>query len=195
MPPPTLTDVRTTAFRPSLLVRLVMLAAAYSPLLLLLAVLNSFRLEWLRWVLLGLSAAGVVGTLLFLFLAIPRRNATPEVLSRVKPRDAEALKFFASYVVPFFVTTSAPTAARWGLLIYLLMIAVLYVQSDLYYSNPLLALWGYRVFEADRPDGGYLLLITRSWYLAPGQSRDLIPLGGYVHFDRTTRRQRRTGLR
>jgi hypothetical protein len=183
--------VRTTAFRPSLLVRLVMLAAAYSPLLLLLAVLNSFRLEWLRWVLLGLSVAGVLGTLLFLFVAIPRRNATPEVLTKAKPRDAEALKFFASYVVPFFVTTSAPPAARWGLLIYLLMIAVLYVQSDLYYSNPLLALLGYRVFEADRPDGGFLLLITRSWYLAPGQSRDLIPLGGYVHFDRTTRHRQR----
>lgn len=182
--------MRTTAFRPSPLVRLVMLAAAYSPLLLLLAVLNSFRIEWLRWVLVGMSAAGVVGTLLFLFVAIPRRNATPEILTKAKPRDAEALKFFASYVVPFFVTTSAPPAARWGLLIYLLMIAVLYVQSDLYYSNPLLALLGYRVFEADRPDGGFLLLITRAWYLAPGQSRDLIPLGGYVHFDRTTRTRR-----
>lgn len=184
--------MRTTAFRPSLLVRLVMLAAAYSPLLLLLAVLNSFRTEWLRWVFVGMSAAGVVGTLLFLFVAVPRRNATPETLTKAKPRDAEALKFFASYVVPFFVTATAPPAARWGLLIYLLMIAVLYVQSDLYYSNPLLALLGYRVFEADRPDGGFLLLITRSWYIAPGQSRDLIPLGGYVHFDRTIRDRRRT---
>ena len=188
--------MRTSAFRPSLLVRLVMLAAAYSPLLLLLAVLNSFRIEWLRWVLVGMSAASVVGTLLFLFVAIPRRNAGPEVLTKPKPRDGEALKFFASYVVPFFVTTAAQPAARWGLLIYLLMIAVLYLQSDLYYSNPLLALLGFRVFEVDRPDGGFLLLITRAWYIAPGESRDLIPLGGYVHFDRTRRtrqRQSRTG--
>ncbi len=187
--------MRTTAFRPSLLVRLGMLAAAYSPLLLLLAVLDSFGIDWLRWVLVGFSAAGVVGTLLFLFVAVPRRNATPEVLTKAKPRDAEALKFFASYVVPFFVTTSAPPAARWGLLIYLSMIAVLYIQSDLYYSNPLLALLGYRVFEAERTDGGFVLLITRSWHLAPEQRRDLVPLGGYVHFDRSTRHQRRTGLR
>jgi len=165
-----------------------MLAAAYAPLLLLLAVLNSFRVDWLRWVLVGLSIAGVLGTLAFLFIAVPRRNTEPEVLNRAKPRDAEALKFFASYVVPFFVTATAPEAARWGLLIYLLMIAVLYLQADLYYSNPLLALLGYRVFESDRKDGGFLLLITREWHLAPGQTLQLVPLGGYIYLDRTPNR-------
>lgn len=170
-----------------------MLAAAYAPLLLLLAVLDSFRIGWLRWVLAAASVAGVLGTLLFLFVAIPRRNPQPEVLGRVKPREAEALKFFASYVVPFFVTATAPQAARWGLLIYLLMIAVLYLQADLYYSNPLLALLGYRVFEADRDDRGFLLVISRAWHLAPGQTRQLVPLGGYVHIDRTDSHRRTTG--
>jgi hypothetical protein len=162
-----------------------MLAAAYAPLLLLLAVLNSFQLEWLRWVLIGLSITGVVGTLLFLYVAIPRRSAGPEVLRSAKPREAEALRFFASYVVPFFVTATADEAARWGLLIYLLMISVLYLQADLYFSNPLLALLGYRVFEIDRDDGGHLVAISRAWHLAPHQVRQLVPLGGYVYFDRT----------
>jgi hypothetical protein len=164
-----------------------MLAAAYAPLLLLLAVLNSFQVSWLRWVLVGLAAAGVLGTLLFLFVAIPRRNPEPEVLHSPKPREAEALRFFASYVVPFFVTATADQAARWGLLIYLLMISVLYLQADLYFSNPLLALLGYRVFEVGRADGGFLLVVSRAWHLAPGQTLRLVPLGGYVHFDRTPR--------
>ncbi len=161
-----------------------MLAAAYAPLLLLLAVLDSFGIGWLRWVFVGLSAVGVIGTVLFLAVSIPRRNAGPEIIYSAKPREAEALKFFASYVVPFFVTATAPVTARWGLLIYLLMIAVLYLQADLYFSNPLLALLGYRVFELGRADRGFLLVVTRAWYLAPGETRQLIPLGGYVYFDR-----------
>lgn len=170
-----------------------MLAAAYAPLLLLLAVLDSFAIRWLRWAFAGLSVIGVLGTVLFLVVAVPRRNTEPEVIVRAKPREAEALKFFASYVVPFFVTTGSPTGARWGLLIYLVMIAVLYVQADLYYTNPLLALLGYRVFEADRADGGFRLLISRAWYIAPGQVLHIVPLGGYVYFDRTAHHRRRTG--
>ncbi len=171
-----------------------MLAAAYAPLLLLLAVLDSFSSHWLRWVFAGLSALGVLGTVAFLLVGVPRRNSQPEVLSQAKPREAEALKFFASYVVPFFVTANAPTTARWGLLIYLVMIAVLYLQADLYYSNPLLALLGYRVFEAGRADGSFLLVISRAWHLAPGQVRELIPLGGYVYLDLTHRRRVRPAL-
>ena len=158
-----------------------MLAAAYAPLLLLLAVLDSFRLPWLRWAFAGLAVAGVLGTLLFLTVAIPRRNAAPEQVYSAKPREGEALKFFASYVVPFFVTTTAATPARWGLLIYLVLIALLYLQGDMYFSNPVLAALGYRIFELGRADRGFLLVISRAWYLAPNESISLVPLGGYIY--------------
>lgn len=160
-----------------------MLSAAYSPLLVLLALLDSFRLDWLRWVLVGLAAAGVVGTLAFLTVAVPKRNSSPEQVFSARPREGEALKFFASYVVPFFVTATASGPARWGLLIYLLLIAALYLQGDMYFSNPLLAALGYRVFELGRADRGFLLVISRSWHLAPGETISLVPLGGYVYIE------------
>lgn len=171
-------------------VRVIMLSAAYAPLLVLLAVLDSFRLSWLRWTLVGTALAGIVGTVVFLLVAIPRRNATLERVHAAKPREGEALKFFASYVVPFFVTATAPSPARWGLLIYLGMIALLYVQGDMYFSNPLLAALGYRIFELSRTDQGFLLVISRSWHIAPGEILLLVPLGGYIFFEpRGTRRR------
>jgi hypothetical protein len=173
--------MRSSAFRPSLPVRVIMLASAYAPLLVLLAVLNSFGIPWLRWTFLAVAAAGVAGTVLFLVLAIPRRNATIEKVYTAKPREGEALKFFASYVVPFFVTATALPAARWGLLIYLLMISLLYLQGDMYFSNPLLAALGYRIFELGRLDRGFLLVISRSWHLAPDEMIALVPLGGYIY--------------
>jgi hypothetical protein len=165
-----------------------MLAAAYAPLLVLLAVLDSFQLGRLRWALAAFALIGVVGTALFLFLAIPGRNASMERIYAAKPREGEALKFFASYVVPFFVTAAAAAPARWGLLIYLIMIAVLYVQGDMYFSNPVLALLGYRIFELGRADRGFLLVISRAWHLAPGETISLVPLGGYIYVHQQRRR-------
>ncbi len=158
-----------------------MLSAAYAPLLVLLAVLDSFRLPWLRWVFAGLAVAGVAGTMLFLFVSVPRRNAVIERVHSAKPREGEALKFFATYVVPFFVTATAAAPVRWALLLYLLMIAVLYLQGDLYFSNPLLAALGFRIFELVRADRGFLLVTSRSWHLAPGDVMSLVPLGGYIY--------------
>lgn len=173
--------MRSPAFRPSLPVRVIMLSAAYAPLLVLLAVLDSFRVGWLRWALVAVAVAGVVGTLLFLRVAVPRRNSSVERVYSAKPREGEALKFFASYVVPFFVTATAAAPARWGLLIYLVMIALLYLQGDMYFSNPVLAALGYRIYELVRSDRGFLLVISRAWHLAPGELVSLVPLGGYIH--------------
>lgn len=79
------------------------------------------------------------------------------------------------------MTTTAATPARWGLLIYLVLIALLYVQGDMYFSNPVLAALGYRIFELGRADRGFLLVISRAWYLAPNESISLVPLGGYIY--------------
>lgn len=171
--------------------RVVMLSAAYAPLIVLLAVLDSFRVQWLRWTFVGMALLGIAGTVVFLLVAVPRRNPTLERVHSAKPREGEALKFFASYVVPFFVTATAAAPARWGLLIYLGMIALLYVQGDLYFSNPLLAALGYRIFELSRADQGFLLVISRSWHIAPGEVLSLVPLGGYI-FVESQRRTRCT---
>lgn len=173
-----------------------MLLAAYAPLLILLAVLNSFQLEWLRWVLAAIAVASVIGTALFLLVAVPRRNAGIEQVFTARPREGEALKFFASYVVPFFVTATAAPPARWGLVVYLVMIALLYVQGDLYFSNPVLALLGYRIFELGRADREFLIVISRSWHIAPGETIRLVPLGGYVYVhQKPARNQRRADPR
>ena len=180
--------MHSATFRPSVPVRVMMLTSAYAPLLVLLAVLNSFGLPWLRWVFLSLAVVGIVVTVMFLKVAIPARNATVERIYTAKPREGEALKFFASYVVPFFVTATAQPAARWGLLIYLVMISALYLQGDMYFSNPVLASLGYRIFELTREDRGFLLVISRSWHLAPDESVSLVPLGGYIYVQQNGQR-------
>lgn len=180
---------RTTYFQPALGVRGLMLVAAYAPLLVLMAVLDSFGLgstdaPWSRWLPALMAGAGVLVTVVFVAVAVRRRAAEPEVVFEARPRDGEAIRFFATYVVPFFILQAATPTHRWALVVYLVLIAVLYLQSEMFAANPVLALLGYRVFELNRVDGGFLLVLTRSRYLAPREVLELVPLGGYVHAHR-----------
>lgn len=190
---------RSTYFQPGLGVRGLMLVAAYAPLLVLIAVLDSFALgssdaPWLRWLPALVAGTGVLVTVVFVAVAVRRRAAEPEVVFEARPRDGEAIRFFATYVVPFFILQAATPTHRWALIVYLVLIAVLYLQSEMFAANPVLALLGYRVFELNRVDGGFLLVLTRSRYLAPREVLELVPLGGYVHAHRgSAGSQRATG--
>jgi len=164
-----------------------LLAGAYSPLMVLLAVLGIWDQRWLR---VGLFSTGLISFLLCLYwlrVGVPRRAGVPEKIYRAKPREGEALKFFASYVIPFFIAVSASSVSRWGLLIYLAILLALYLQGDLYFTNPVIGLMGYRLFEVTRQDGGYLLVLTRQWQLTPDMVVRLVSLGGYVHVDVSSR--------
>ena len=175
--------VTTSGLRPSLLVRLGLLTGAYSPLFVLLAVLGTFDNRWVR---VGFLAAGVLGFLFclcFLRYVVPHRNGIPERVYRAKPKEGEALKFLASYVIPFFVTLTAAPATRWGLIVYLFVLLVLYLQGDLYFTNPIVGLVGYRLYELTREDGGYLLVLSSRWQITTDMIVRLVPLGGYVYVD------------
>lgn len=168
-----------------------MLVAAYAPLLVLIGVLDSFGMDdgnvtgrVLRWAPAGVAALGVLVTVAFIGRAVRRRASEPEVVFEARPREGEAVRFFATYVVPFFVLQAATPTHRWALLVYLVLIAALYLQSEMFAANPVLALLGYRVFELNRSDGGFLLVLSRSRYLAPRELLELVPLGGYVYAHR-----------
>jgi hypothetical protein len=175
--------VAASDFRPSIFVRVAMLMSSYAPLLVLMAVLGTWPSWWIRGTFLALAVIGVGVIWVFLRYVTTRRNPLPYTVYQAKPREGEALKFFASYVVPFFVAITAPTAARWGLLVYLSLLALLYLRGDLYFTNPLIALYGYRVFELTGADRSFRLVLSRRWHLAPSTPLLLVPLGGYDYVE------------
>lgn len=160
-----------------------MLMSSYAPLLLLMAVLGTWPSWRIRGTLLALAVLSVAAIWAFLRYLTTGRNPVPSIVYQAKPREGEALKFFASYVVPFFVAITAPSAARWGLLVYIALLTLLYLRGDLYFTNPLIALYGYRVFELTGEDRSFRLVLSKRWYLAPSTPLLLVPLGGYLYIE------------
>ncbi|WP_165688118.1 hypothetical protein [Mycobacteroides abscessus] len=157
--------------------------SSYAPLLVLLAVLGTWPCWWVRGGFLIAALICCVAVWAFFRFAVRSQSSRRYAVYQAKPREGEALKFFSSYVVPFFVAITAGSNARWGLLVYLILLSLLYIRGDLYFTNPLIALFGYRVFELTGEDRTLRIVISKRWHIQPGMAIRLISLGGYVYIE------------
>jgi hypothetical protein len=160
---------------PSRPMRLALFLSAYSPLLALLAILESFGSAWSSWLCGGVAVASIVLTALF-WGSVRRQQFTWIQTTRTRPRDGDVLNFFITYVVPFAAAPLDSTRARVALIFFLLFIAALYVRAGLYQVHPLLLLAGYHLYELDLTDGSTVGLLTKETFLPQRTSVKVVPL-------------------
>ncbi len=120
---------------PTILAQLVLFLSSYAPLFLIMAFLDTWGNRVVSYV-----CAGVAGlSLLFLFIfhhvvkSLKRRDI---VVASARPRDSDAIAYVLTYIVPFVGFVDPSTGLRYALLVLLLLIAVLYIRSYLFYVNP-----------------------------------------------------------
>lgn len=81
--------------------------------------------------------------------------------SNIKTKEFEHLTFIATYVLPLFAYQIKDVQSFTVFLLLLVLIGTLYVKSNWYYLNPVLLLFGYRIYSAEA-SGENLVLIARS---------------------------------
>lgn len=87
---------------------------------------------------------------------------TAVVSVQTRSRDAEVLAFMATYLLPLLPALMDNTVG--GIVtasVTLVFLGIVYIRSDLYYLNPTLTLWGYRLFEIIRDNGQVERMLTR----------------------------------
>ena len=156
-----------------------MFFSSYSPLFLILAIRNLAKTVAGASVLTAIT----VGSLLALawFLYDKRKQASHHVtLTRVASRDADVMAYIVTYLIPFLgISISDPVDAV-SLGIMLGLIAVVYVNSNLIYINPILGLFGYRLFEVETENGKISALVSRNDYVKTGLPIAVVSLDNYV---------------
>jgi hypothetical protein len=164
------------------LAQFALFLSSYSPLFAVFALLDSFGSGWPTRVCLGVA---VVGLLLPALIFLIARRLAPQSL-RVESsqiRDGDALAYIATYLVPFAAITATTARERGALGLFVFLIAVLYVRSELFYINPLLALVGYRLFQVATPAGTSVVLLTRRRFLRSGIDLKARRLSDYVYWE------------
>lgn len=168
-------------------VRSILFVSSYSPLLLILAVKDGFDTTPWWYLFVGAAVASVAVLAVFMLLA---SNVEPhfEEMKKVKPGGGEAIGYIVTYLIPFLDVKLSGDSELAALLLLLLVIGVVYVNSNLIYINPLLNVRGYRLFEVENNNGKPQWLLTKNDFIPVDTPLSVISLGDYVLMEKMEKR-------
>jgi hypothetical protein len=119
--------------------------------------------------------------MLFVFLHIAQKIGPDRIkVDSVASRDGDAMSYIVTYLLPFLAVRLNDVTDVGSLGIVLVVIAILYVNSNMIYTNPVLNIAGYHIFEIRDGDGKTTVLICKRAYIRSGSEIDVISVGDYV---------------
>ena len=132
---------------PRLFVRCMLFFSSYCPLMLIFSIL-SWRTQPL-WAI-GILTLGLI-SLLVTFLYISRRERKGGVsqakITAVEKRDENVVGYIASYLIPFVTFPLDKPEQIAALLVFVAVLLVLYINSNMLYINPMFNLVGYHLYQ------------------------------------------------
>ena len=131
---------------PSLFVRCLLFISSYFPLAVIFCILLwQTHLLWAVIILL-IGISGLVILFLYFLLIVPRRAKSHETITELNRHDGDVLSYVASYLVPF-VSLDLTGAQLWAVIVFLAVLLIIYVNSNMIYINPMLNILGYHLYE------------------------------------------------
>lgn len=82
--------------------------------------------------------------------------------TEITASDFDHLTFLSTYIIPLITFNLNEPRSFVVVLVLLLMIGIIYIKSNLYYLNPTLLLFGYRVYKAKSDSKSVVLIIKGS---------------------------------
>ncbi|HZU42958.1 MAG TPA: hypothetical protein VE994_09825 [Terriglobales bacterium] len=110
--------------------------------------------------ILVIGSLGLLWMLIYL-QAAQRLGAIPITIVAFQRRDAEAMAYIVTYIIPFLVIPFHGWKEGIALAIFFVVLGILYVNSNMIHINPMLNLFGYHLYEITADDGGVHSLLAR----------------------------------
>ena len=146
---------------PNLLTKLILFLSSYLPLWLIFAVQFYAKANQVgAWVAGGIALLCLLGLLGYIRFA-RTINPVPLKIAGLNRRDGEAMSYIVSYLLPFIALPSSNTGDLISLGIFIGVLAVLYVNSDMIHINPVLNLIGWHIYEVEKDSGHVCTVISK----------------------------------
>lgn len=117
-----------------------------------------------------------------------------EEVEKIEDQNFEHLTFLATYIIPLltFDLDFHLEERRNGLmfLLVLILIGIIYLRTNMYYTNPTLAVFGFRIYKADTLNKKNIILITKC-RIQESETISCRPISDNVYFAyKVTKKQR-----
>jgi hypothetical protein len=146
---------------PNLFIRCMLFVSSYFPLALICCLLlfDSQRFWALVILLIGLS--GFLIMLVYFLMIVPKKQICVEKVTELQKRDGDVMSYVAGYLIAFITFPLHDWQHLTAVLTFLGVLLIVYVNSNLIYSNPMLNLLGYHLYEArlEHSEVSHFLLI------------------------------------
>jgi hypothetical protein len=167
---------------PSLLVRFLLCLSSYFPLTVIFAIqLLSKGEHWGAVLSLVLGFCGLVGIHVYLKFSL-RLNPIKITIESVCRKDGEAMSYIVSYLLPFVALPWGDVASCLSMGVFLFVLVILYMNSDMMHINPMLNLMGWHVYEITLSDGEARSLISKR-RARKGREASVIQMGDDIFLE------------
>lgn len=108
-------------------------------------------------------ALAVLGLIFFLnFKYVIRRNRSlPDKVTKIENLNWEHLTFLVTYVIPFLSFNLNEDRNGLVFFLVLIIIGVIYIKTNMFYTNPTLALLGYHIYKLSTVNKDNIIIITK----------------------------------
>jgi hypothetical protein len=105
----------------------------------------------------------------------------PKKFEMVESKDFDHLTFLSTYILPLITFNLNATHSFVVLVFLMFMIGTIYIKSNLYYLNPTLLLFGYKIYKAKESQNN-VILISKSTLLVNCVKSRYIDSGNNIYF-------------
>lgn len=161
-------------------IHIVLFLSSYTPLWVLIALQKS-SIGWLcRGGILVVAFLSLCGLYIFIKRLLPRKNSIRVNITSVTPKDNEAMNYFVFYLFPFLGIDLSEIVGAISLILLVLTLGVLYVNSNMIYTNPILLLFGYSFFEVRTDEGKVYGVISTKDYISDLDNIQIKPYDNHL---------------
>jgi hypothetical protein len=174
---------------PTVLIRSMLFLSSYFPLTLIFFFLFVERQPIWAFVVLIIGLSGLIFMVLYFFQFAPRLSSIQERITGLQRHDGDVMGYIASYLLPFVAIPFGGWQQGVALLIFVIVLGIVYVNSNMIHINPMLILFGYHVYEItlEHSETPHSLITRRR--IAKNETIHLVDIGDgiFLHKGERTR--------
>lgn len=134
---------------PTIPIRVLLFLSSYWPLFFILTVLYFSKNLIVSTICAAICMIGPLGLWGYLRRCRKRHQSKSDRLSSYHRRDSEVMSYIASYIVPLATLSLDLFSQMFILITFLLLLLILYINSNMIYINPILNIFGFHLYEIE----------------------------------------------
>jgi len=167
---------------PRMLIKLWLFLSSYSLLIFIFSLLQYKKHPYVAISLFIIASFSVIITIVYLQITTKKLGSISKKVTDFKKKDGELASYIVTYLVPFLSLSISSIPEVSALLILVLVIFILYTNSDMLYVNPIFSILKFKIYEAKIGEDINIVLITRRSQWKPDHL-GLVSLGDQIYIE------------